>query len=73
MARDVRRSFSVFFFLGFVFLYKIILAANAVYYNQLKLEFSTAEQTSIDLGTYKTISSSVAPFAIWASGILAEE
>jgi len=61
------------FFLVFVFLYKIILAANAVYYNQLKLEFSTAEQTSIDLGTYKTISSSVAPFAIWASGILAEE
>ena len=62
----------IYFFLTFVFLYKVILAANAVYYNQLKLELSTAEQTSIDLGTYKTISSSIAPFAIWISAILAE-
>ena len=60
------------FFLVFVYLYKLVLAAIAVYYNQLKLEFSTEEQTSIDLATYKTLSSSIAPIAIWVSGILAE-
>lgn len=59
-------------FLAFVFLYKFVLAANAVYYNELKLEFSTEAQTSIDLATYKTISSSVPPIAIWVSGFLAE-
>ncbi|MBI4525238.1 MAG: MFS transporter [Deltaproteobacteria bacterium] len=62
----------LYLFLVFVFLYQLFLAANVVYYNQLKLEFSTAEQTSIDLGAYKTISSSITPITIWVSGILAD-
>jgi predicted MFS family arabinose efflux permease len=53
-------------------LYQFLNGACAVYQNQLKLEFASKEQTSIDLAAFKTLSNIVKPLAVFVAGILAE-
>jgi len=65
-------STSLYLFLVFVFLYELIEATSVVYYHQLKLDFSSRAQTSIDLGTYEAISDAFKPVAVLISGILAD-
>jgi predicted MFS family arabinose efflux permease len=65
-------SMPVFLFLAFVFLYEMIEAFALIYYNRLALELSSAEQTSIDLATYKTLVSLFKPLGVLFAGILAD-
>jgi predicted MFS family arabinose efflux permease len=62
----------VYLFIALMCLYQLLNGACAVYQNHLKLEFASAEKTSIDLAAFKTLSNAAKPIAVLAAGFLAE-
>jgi predicted MFS family arabinose efflux permease len=59
-------------FLLLVFIYLFLFSVSMVYYNHLRLEFASEEQTSLDLAAFTTLSNVFKPIAVLASGLLAE-
>jgi predicted MFS family arabinose efflux permease len=59
-------------FLAVVFVYMFFFSSLMVYYNHLMLDFASEEKTSLDLGTYTTLTNVFKPIGVFASGLLAE-
>ena len=59
-------------FLAVVFVYMFFFSFLMVYYNHLMLDFASEEKTSLDLGTYTTLTNVFKPIGVFASGLLAE-
>ncbi len=63
---------SLYLYLATVFIYMFLFSVSMVYYNHLMMDFASEEKTSLDLGTYTTLTNVFKPIGVFVAGLLAE-